>query len=407
MGMQSRNELQEQSGNPKNSGQSSAAQTGLFAVFARTHQRMRESTIRATPAFIVNHMTNFVAAAHVAAEILMLWSGHFKFHQSNPKGIARFNAKTLTGNGELQVNPLIDYPNNLWRALRGLPKGEDAWKAVELPKTIEALRSQSGIGAARQIEEAENALNKITCDRDKNRWLIRSTASGFSAWIVGTLTPEKKDTSQDTESDIELYDRSKTSYFAQRGKEAFMLFNPATKRQQIGMGVTLSGIFSTISGMNMVSKSGQGFKAFSRSAGGACTAAAGLSLWFSLTDKKAWERFGLGIAGRLPFIPASIHKMYKEKGHWEYYGGAMGIFQSAALFSSFLGGVRKNPDGTITELKTKRDEDGRIKVTEDRAAKALQAISGSDDAKLLGPSTVVTEINSAKGTLHSQSAMIA
>lgn len=280
---------------------------------------MRDSVLMHAPDFVVNHSVNMIAALHVGSELMMLKSGGLKFTQKVPGG-----------------HPITDPAVNLYRGLRGLDKvGENG-------KTLQ------------------------------NIWALRSTAVGFVGWVVGLVTPNKKDDSESILEDAELYDRSKVGYVLKRVGEAAVPFKPDHKRQFLGAAVATAGVFSALSGFTSIGGDGKQYLNASRTLGGLVTAVAGGSLWFSMTDRDAWSRFGQALWFRLPFIGMSIHKMHsktmqfqgahdveafeKANREWKYYAGGAAGFQTAAMVSYLFGGVQKMPDGTIVKTKQQRKE---------------------------------------------------
>lgn len=276
---------------------------------------IRQTAIHNTPSFIINNSVSLISLAHVGSEILMLKSGGLQFNKNNRDGG--------------KPNLLIDPAYNLVRGLLGKDKEKNG-KAAQNP------------------------------------WLIRSTAMGFFTWVLGSVSPTKKDTDSEVFNDSKTFAESKTEYFANRVGEALSIWKPEYKRQQIGLGVTLAGTFSTLSGFNNIDGGGKYYWNKSRSLGGLVTAAAGSALWLSVTDRDAWGRFGSMLWFRLPFIGTSINKMYnktmqyrgqsepeaiklfeKANKEWKYYAGGAAGFQAAAMASFLIGGAEVKPDGSI------------------------------------------------------------
>lgn len=282
---------------------------------------MRIAVSSALPAFVVNNMVTVIAVLHVGSELLMFKAGGLKFRQNN--------------RGGKEVNMLIDPLNNLWRGLRGVDK----------------------------IDKNGNLTQNI--------WAIRSTAAGFAVWLFGTVTPNKKDTIDTLTEETERYQNSKISYVGHRLLQSLNIFDPSHKRETIGLGVGLAGIFSALSGFTSVDGRGKAFINPTRTIGGVITAGAGGALLFSMTEREGWSRFGATLWARLPFIGFSIHKMIKKTNEdkviadpalyakanreWKYYAGGAAGFQAAALASNLFGGVEKLPNGEIVDVKEQRE----------------------------------------------------
>ncbi len=303
----------------------------------------RDRIVQATPAPIINASSNVIGVMHVAAETLMLKASGLKFMKNNRGGD--------------KANILIDPANNLWRGLTGADK--------------------------------EKAM--------QNHWSTRSTMSGFSAWVLGTVLPDKGENKEaikqvneesghkiapgynhwtmkakaaDAKMEGDVSTASHTSkremetkpepnqsalgYAGSKLYESIQIGNPETKREQIGLGLTAAGVFSAISGFNNVNlKTGARFTNWSHAAGGLITALSGANLLFAKTDREGWQGFGSTIWLRLPLAGMSTYKKFQKHDRWEYYLGGQALFQSAAVYSYLYGGLEKLPDGTVIERETK------------------------------------------------------
>jgi hypothetical protein len=306
---------------------------GFFAPFRNSvayikHQgeRARHYAISHTSPIIINHSAQILSAGHLASEILMLKAAGVEFFKNKRNGG--------------KVNILIDPLYNLGRGMLGLDK-------------IEA-------GKANQ-----------------NHWGIRATVVGFFAWTLGTFVPDKH--KSDVESDKEVSDdsllfrESKLGFLKKRIGQVLNVFDASNKRQQIGFGVMLAGIFTALSGRSAIDGAGNFYLNKSRAIGGMITAVAGSSLWLSITDESAWSRYGAVLWARIPFIATSINKMYgktmpfrgqtspegirlfdKANREWKYYAAGATGFQSSALASFLVGGAEVKEDGTIITHDTKK-----------------------------------------------------
>lgn len=303
---------------PEQSQEPAAEKTGIRA---RLHN-FRMHTIEVLPRFVVNNAVSIISGLHLASELLMLKSGGMQFLKNN--------------RGGTKVNYLIDPINNLQRGLRGLDKQAVGGKAVQ------------------------------------NAWALRSTAVGFTGWLIGTFVPNKKDDEENILKDAEAFERSKIGYLGKRTIEALQPWKPSNKRQFVGLAVTVAGVFSALSGLTNIGGDGRYYFNKSRTMGGIITTVAGSSLLYSLTDRDAWARYGKAIWLRLPFIGLSIDKMYKKtiefKGsadvdafnkaskEWKFYAAGAAGFQTASTISYLFGGVQKLEDGTIIDKKEEKDE---------------------------------------------------
>lgn len=262
-------------------------------------QELRRHALTVTPAWLVNLNSNINGILHVAAEFAMFKASGVKFF------------KPQEGR---EINYLADPMRNLYRAITGA----DKQKALQ------------------------------------NHWSSRSTMGGFAAWTLSAIIPDRINSQEEVDKAQELAAQSPVKYAATRLFEAIQIGNPNTKRQQIGLGVTIAGIFSTIAGFGNVNvKTGARFFNWSHTAGGAITALAGSQLLFSLSDKQGWQHFGNTINFRIPLLLLSINKKRLNNDRWGAYALGQGFFQGAAIYSYLYGGAEKLPDGTIVEASAK------------------------------------------------------
>lgn len=256
----------------------------------------RDRILQATPAIIINSSSNVIGAMHIVAEFMMLKAAGIKFWKNN--------------RGGTEVNAVIDPANNLWRGLTG-------------------------------------------ADKDKlmqNQWQTRSTMSGFSAWVIGSILPDRKDEESAKQADAKLWEEAPAHYAGKRVFEGIQIGNPDTKRQQIGLGVTLAGLFSARAGFNNIDlKTATRFTNWPRTIGGLITALSGANLLFAKNDRDGWKGFGSVLWLRLPFAGLGTYKMYTKNDRWLPYLGGQIMFQSAAVYAYLFGGLEKLPDGTIVE----------------------------------------------------------
>ncbi len=316
-----------------------------------TLDKLRYRVIHAAPMAVANSSVFINSAIRIAAEIMMFKASGLKFFENRRGGD--------------KVNYLIDPPHNLFRTVTGIGKKYDPLA---------------------------------------NRWSTRSTASGFSSYILGSIIPEtkikeklQKDADGSTEcvklyslslpADCAEFDGSPVAYVGQKLFKAVQLGNPDTVREQMGLGVTSAGIFSVIAGLNNISKGpklstyksgalkgqeyiklasgleyverlvrwskniprGGKFINWSQSLGALFTTGAGLSLLFEPEDREGWKKFGAVEMASLPIVLLSCYN--KHQGNdlaMEYFSGKM-LFQLGAVYSYLFGGVEKLQDGTILD----------------------------------------------------------
>ena len=329
---------------------------------------LRVSTINVLPAFVINNSVSIISGLHLVSELMMLKSGGLKFLKNN--------------RGGTEVNHLIDPANNLVRGLLGIDK-------------------HAGKKAAQNV------------------WAIRSTAVGFTGWLIGTFVPNKKDDEEAILKDAELFDRSKVGYVGKRLIEAAQPWKPENKRQFVGLAVTIAGAFSALSGRNNIGGDGKYYFNVPRTIGGVVTTLAGSSLLLSLTDRDAWARYGKAIWLRLPLIGMSIHKMHnktmefkgaadveaftKANSEWKYYAAGAGGFQTASTISYLFGGVQKLPDGTIIDKKVERAEaraqlDEKKRIATERGVR-VQDVPYDDVKDVHAPLSQVTQVTQREAAM--------
>lgn len=273
---------------------------GIFGSLSRTLQGWRATTLRHTPAFVVNHASNFIGLLHVFAETLMLKSAGITYMQNNRGGD--------------KANPLIDPANNIRRAITGEDK----------------LDANGGVF--------------------QNDWQARSTSIGFTSWVVGSTTSESKDNNEKIDKSVKLYKEHPLKYFVQRAAQGLLWFNPKYKRQQIGFGVTMAGLCSVISGhhnVNLLKRTH--FSNLPHSINGVLTVFAGLQLWFAPDSEQGWKHYGLTMFSRLALLPFTVYNKFSGHDRWAAYASGQGAFFAADAMAYLLGGAEKRADGTLID----------------------------------------------------------
>ncbi len=252
----------------------------------------RGEVIAYTPGVVIRNSGTFISLMHVVAEALMLKAAGITFMKNTRDGG--------------RVNILIDPARNLYRGITGADK-------------VKALQ---------------------------NQWSTRSTTAGFSTWVLGSLIPDKKEAEEKKEAQqVPSTIQDPFSYAGQRLYEATQIGNKNTKRQQIGLGVTVAGIFSAISGFNNVNvKTGGRFTNWTHAIGGGITALAGSRLLFAKTDQQGWEGLGTAFWLRLPLAAMSTYRKYTGGDRWGYYLAGQCGFQAAAVLAYLIGGAEKEKE---------------------------------------------------------------
>ena len=359
-----------------------AAEPKAQPAFAKPFT-LRDKIVQATPAFIVNSSSNVIAGMHILAEALMLKASGIMFWQNTRnignelKEITAIKAQQRELIHEAQRIHIekpeftsLPEPSFLTTFLGLKDPRKDSLKAVEdaikqtdkftafnpqLKKLQGHTAKESQIGVS-LIDPPRNLWRGLTgADKDialQNQWSTRSTVSGFTAWILGSILPDRNVDSNTEKSNAELWQQSPGSYIGKRLFQGIQIGNPDTKRQQIGLGVTAAGLFSAISGFNNIDLlTGKRFTNPAHAIGGLVTALSGANLLFANNERDGWKGFGSTLWLRLPLAGVGTWTKYTRNDRWGYYGAGQVTFQSAALYAYLFGGVEKLPDGTIIEKK--------------------------------------------------------
>lgn len=346
--------------------QNEAAKRGWF-------KNLRTNAIHALPAPMVNHSSNWLGFTHVLTEIAMMQASAAK-----SGGLFSKDAK------------LHEYPKIL---------GERIWNdnfIGSMPKTKPADLFKDGhgpVGAVKNYFNGEKAAEREYARYGSakgslgNRWQARSTLFGLGVWTLSTVIPDKKENPEEVERMAVIQQESPIKYVGERLKQAVWMPGWSDhKRQMIGLGVTLSGICSGMGGWRRrsaaedLAKLGKLSKDFhfpqvyrfewSYFTQSLFTLGSGLALLFSLDDERGYSRMGLGMMGRLAFLPITIADKYghtfnsktwridktkPEDGRGWYLGSTIS-FQLENMAQALIGGAEKNPDGTIVDHASIRKE---------------------------------------------------
>ncbi len=394
--------------------------------FERMHEHVRawrHKAIKSTPNFIVNNSSNILGATHVATEVMMLKASAAKdptlnFVRNNPKfyhyatdPVVNTWKQTVTGSMPkswdlLRGNPFKNFKEYLVNGEYAAGREYEHYRA-DMSKPgklaeVNAKRAEAFLQVAdkdkhkwKPFDSVDDAVKQF---EPGNRWQTRSTLFGLAVWTLSALIPDKKEDPEEVEKMAELQQRSKLGYAGERLRQAVAVPEWRDhKRQMIGLGVSLSGVCSVLGAWRSRKNPAEGAllalgtpypfkKTFARDTSylmqSLFTLGSGLALLFSLDDEKGFSRFGMGMMGRLTFLPVTIGKKFgyrgkennfsfvkgePENGKW-WYTAATASFQAENMAQGLIGGAEKNPDGTIIDHASIRKE-AKMKATIIVAAK--------------------------------------
>jgi hypothetical protein len=271
----------------------------------------RQMALRNFSPWIVNHSSNIIGGTQVIAEMAMLRASGTKTLKDAKRALLQ-DTKFSAG-------------------IEGVKSFLDLKKATELDKKLQG--------------------NHLI-----NRWQARSTLLGLTTMGLTALLPDDKDTQEDIDGAVKLQQQSKLKYALNcLGKAVNPLQWKDNKRHLSGLGLTLAGVCSFLSGFRNVGslvKGGEQMYVRNRahSIGGAITALAGAQLLFALDNQRGWAQYGSTMWARMLFLPKSIMNRYQTndpRAHW-YSGGQFGL-QSANTMAFLIGGAQKRADGTVVD----------------------------------------------------------
>lgn len=290
----------------------------------------RQMALRNFAPWIVNHSSNIIGATQVTSEMAMIRASGTKSLQD----VKRALLKDTKFSGEIE----------------GIKTFLDLEKATALDKKIHGTRLI-------------------------NRWQARSTLLGLTTMGLTTLLPDDKDSQEDIDSAVRLQHESKLKYALNCLGKAVNPFQwKDNKRHLSGLGLTLAGVCSFLSGFRNVGslvKNGEQMYVLNRahSIGGSITTLAGLQLLFALDNQRGWAQYGGTMWARMLFLPKSIMNRYqKNDPHANWYSGGQFGLQTANTMAFMIGGAQKRADGSVI------DQNAMIREAKEKAhlAKAEQ-----------------------------------
>lgn len=340
---------------------------------------LRQWAIQATPGFIVNNSSNILGAMHVGTEVMMLKASS----ASSVKAAATKKGNIFSEGGKL----IYDTFKGSLVGSKPQHKFSDVTKDGVF-KGIKNYLTDTKAAAEYEYNHVKNSGVANADYKPGNRWQNRSTLFGLVVWTLSAFIPDKKEDPEEVERMTELQQKSILGYAGERVKQGLWAPDWGThKRQMIGLGVTLSGVCSmlgawrrrdpvaaaeVLNGMKYTYKLDKSYLMQS-----GFTLGSGMALLFSIDDERGFSRFGLGMMGRLMFLPATIAGKYgweKEKGalRWNkvhegepgrgLYTASTASFQLENMAQGLIGGAEKNDDGTIVDHASIRKE-AKIKAT--------------------------------------------
>lgn len=370
---------------------------------------LRRWAIQATPGFVVNNSSNILGAMHVATEVMMLKASS----ASSTKDVVAKKSNIIEQGGKL-----------VYDTFKGSIVGsKPQHKFGEVTKDgffkgIKNYLTDTNAAAKYEYDHVKKNSVANTDYKPGNRWQNRSTLFGLIVWTLSALIPDKKEDPDEVEKMTELQQKSILGYVGERVKQG--LWAPdwgAHKRQMIGLGVTLSGVCSilgawrrrdplaaaeVVNGMKYTYKLDKSYLMQS-----SFTLGSGLALLLSIDDERGFSRFGMGMMGRLMFLPATIAGKYgweKEKGAFKWnkvhegepgrglYTASTASFQLENMAQGLIGGAEKNEDGTIVDHEAVRKE-AKLRATIKMTAKKTGEPINDDEVEAR-----LKRIHEAKGS---------
>ena len=323
----------------------------------------RDKAIEVTPASVVNNSSHVLATVHMASELLMFKAAHNVFLDKEA---------LIKKNGAIRwFDYIIEPPKSL---VTGMASGVSSSM-----KPKDFLRPSFYVDSVRGLFDLEHAT-KIDWEAAKrvelsggpkakllNRFQTRSTMVGMVGWGLSLFVKDNKEDPEEVQKLAELRKENPLGYMGKRVKQAVDFTHWSdNKAQMIGGFVTLSGMFSMLSGLRNVTKTPthQYYRLnTSHCITGLLTFAAGNLLLFGANKEESFKNFGAAMMGRLFFLPTSLRNKYakdaqgyKDPGR-HYYSGGMAGFQSVNFMSFIFGGVEKNPDGSVVDQSANLDSD--------------------------------------------------
>lgn len=301
---------------------------------------LRAKAQEQAPDVVLNHSSNLIGAAELAAEAMVFKSNGSDLVSPQNRG--------------KPLHYLIDPPRNILNSLSSNAKFDmtpgDLLKPSFYRRTFEAFTDL----------EAASTYDLAHQPKLINRWQARSTFTGIAAMSLVTLLPNPKDDAQETGDMARLSQDAPLQYGATRLKQA--LYVPGWgehKTQMAGLLKMLGGGCAFLSGYRNISfKNGQQRYFINRahSLGGLITGAAGLQLMLGLDNEHAWRNYGSTLLLRLGFVPKSIYNRYKNHDpNANWYSGSVATFQGKSVMAFLIGGAERDEEGRIIDKSAIRE----------------------------------------------------
>lgn len=345
--------------------QDSKKPEGLIArEISRFHNEVsgwRRAAITAMPGFLVNYSSNILGAMHIGTEIVML------------KASAAKSDKPLISDKSKPLNYVVEPLKGLWVDTYHSSKPQTDIKSFFKGNPVTNFKNYLDSDKATLAEDPLAQKNGFK--PYANRWQMRSTLFGVIVWTLSTIIPDRKEDPAEVDRMAELQQRSPLGYIGERLRQAVWIPEwPEHKRQMIGLGVMASGVSSILGSWRQRKLvAGTPVYTFDKSylMQSFFTFASATALLFSLDDERGYSRFGMGMIGRLAFLPKTISNKLErnEPGTNWYMLGTVG-FQAENMAQGLIGGAEKNPDGTIIDHASIRQE-AKLKAKVKSAARTL------------------------------------
>ncbi|MFM9890596.1 MAG: hypothetical protein ACKVOE_08170 [Rickettsiales bacterium] len=331
--------------------------------------RFRFNALTILPGFIVNHSSNVIGLTQLVGEVLYFKSsGVNQLFKDEHKGTWKHKlyAPVNIVEGVFKKSAFrVDFK----QLLNPKYMGQEIKRFFDLTKAAEVDFARDG---------------KLS-----NPWSARSGFSGMMTMTISTLLPEEKDDPEKNEQLGLLKARNPIAYVGYRVSRGLMfpvmtpiklvkkLFHPSEdmhigdgKREFAGLGMTLTGILSVISGFrqprfNEALNLWKYEANWAQAVGGAITTFAGYQLFSGLDNQQGWTNYGKTQFLRILPLYFNIRDRYPDgKGFGDpnarYYLGAQAVYQTKNIVASTIGGAQKTTlsDGrsVILDQKAKRTE---------------------------------------------------
>lgn len=360
-------------------------------IFGQKWNEARQYLIHHLPRGILNNSSNLVGAMQLVAEMFMFKSSG--------------NNLISDGNEGKLLHYLIDPPRNIVNGSFQRSKIQGNWKNTFRPTT--AWKNLNDFKGAALRDSVNNTM-KLT-----NRWSARAGFAGMTSMALSTFLPEHSETEQETLEMVDMAHDHPGKYVAHRFHQAL---NPwevlKNKRPLVGLGMTLAGVFSVLSGfrqiegkfephavtgVNMLDPQKYRSNGW-QMIGGLITMAAGSQLFLAVNNEQGWRSFGTTQLLRFATLPGSIGSRYEKNpltGQREqgagWYFGAQSILAVKNTIASLIGGVQVDKDGHLIDHALMRKQAVAIEKEERREEQAQK--HHAKDLVREQPSTRVTSMD--------------